>query len=409
MTRMAHEHRSHGGDAPAALEFVVLCDSAAVREQAAAWAELGVSYVDAELDYFLASAETRDDVDRPHVVVAFRDRMPVGLVVGRIERTRLSARLGYMTVLRPKVRRLRVVHGGISAVDDEIAVATVLHALSSAFAAGAHVASLPALRTDSPVRGALLDRIGAVRRGHFVAPRPHHRLILPGSFDELLASHGRRSRYNLKRSISLLDKEFGERLHVEVLSRPEHYERALEDLERIASLTYQRGLGAGFAHTPERRALTRIALDRGWFRAWVLRIDDRPVAFWQGNVLGGVYFSSSTGYDPEFAKQGVGTYVQVRMFRDLIDDPEVSILDFGWGDAAYKSRFGNEQWEEQDVLVFAPTPRGIGLGATSTAIAAADHAARWAARRTGVTERVKRSWRSRLRRRTEPVDTEASG
>ena len=129
-----------------------------------------------------------------------------------------------------------------------------------------------------------------------------------------------------------------------------------------------------------------MALDRGWFRAWVLTIDDRPVAFWQGNVLDGVYYSSSTGYDPAFAKQGVGTYAQIRMYQDLIADPGVSILDFGWGDAAYKARFGNDEWEEQDLLVFAGSMRGLRLGLTSTGIAAADHAARWIARRAGVTE-----------------------
>ena len=75
---------------------------------------------------------------------------------------------------------------------------------------------------------------------------------------------------------------------------------------RVAEKTYQRGLGAGFADTEERRELVKIGLDRGWFRAWLLSIDDRPVAFWQGTAPGPVFFVNSTGFDPAYGSHGVG-------------------------------------------------------------------------------------------------------
>src|SRR5580765_2719142 len=70
MTRMAAEDRTRPrAEQDGALTFEVLRDPGAVRARGDAWDELGVAYVDAERDYFLASVETRDDVERPYVVV----------------------------------------------------------------------------------------------------------------------------------------------------------------------------------------------------------------------------------------------------------------------------------------------------------------------------------------------------
>jgi CelD/BcsL family acetyltransferase involved in cellulose biosynthesis len=166
---------------------------------------------------------------------------------------------------------------------------------------------------------------------------------------------------------------------------------------RVAELTYQKGLGAAFSDTPERRRLTRLALERGWFRSWVLYDADVPIAFWQGLVYRRVYHSETIGYDPAYSRDRVGVYLLMQVIADLCSDPEVDVFDFGFGDADYKRHFSDEAWSESDVVVFAPTPRALWVNAGRTLVMGAASGARRGLERFGVADRVKTIWRRRLR------------
>jgi hypothetical protein len=362
------------------------------------WDQLGVGYVDAELDYFSALVRLKPGVQRPHVLVLDRSGAPTALVVARLEQAPLQCRFGYRVLYRPLLRTIRVAHGGVSGADDDRNARAVVQELYRALALGeADALVVPAVPIGSALHRALLDVPGALLRQRFVNASTHHRLVLPATFDAFLAARDRKSRYNLKRSGALIAKEFGDDAVVDVLSSPADHDRIFDDLERVAAKTYQRGLGAGFADSPERREQVRIALDRGWFRAWVLSVQGQPVAFWQGNVRNDTLFVSSTGFDPAFTRYGVGTFLQMRMLADMCADANVRVVDFGWGDADYKSRFGNESWLEQDVTVLAPSFRGLRVNAIRTLLVGADRTARSVLARTGLRGRVKRLWRIRLR------------
>jgi CelD/BcsL family acetyltransferase involved in cellulose biosynthesis len=128
----------------------------------------------------------------------------------------------------------------------------------------------------------------------------------------------------------------------------------------------------------------------------VLLSGGRPIAFWSGAGYDRTFFVGTPGYDPAFAEYSIGTYLLQRVIEDLIADDGFDVLDYGLGDSDYKRRFGNESWEEEDVLVFAPTFRGLRVNAVRTGLAAAVALARGAAARTGLAARLKRRWRRRL-------------
>jgi CelD/BcsL family acetyltransferase involved in cellulose biosynthesis len=406
---MAEDRRGGGEQVTAALEaptspwaqsrdthVTVAATAAEATALRSAWDRLPTSHPDAALDYFLASAATRANVDSPYVVLVEHRGEPSALAVAHLERSRFECRLGYHAVYAPTLSVLRVAHGGIAVAAEERCpelVATLEDALRRGVA---DVLVVPAVRVGSALEEALLA-IPRWRRPAPPSPWLHRRLLLPPTFDDLLALRDRKSRYNLRRDAARLEQAFPGEVVVELLREPEDFDRIFALIEPIAATTYQRALGAGFADTPERRALVRQALERGWFRAWVLSVGGAPVAFWQGNVVGSTFFSSSTGYDPAYAKHGVGTYVQLRMFQDLCADPEVEVVDFGWGDADYKARFGTEAWEERDLVVFAPSLRGAWENGVRTIVAGIDAGARTILARAGLTTRVKRAWRARLR------------
>lgn len=378
----------------------VIADVSELESLRSAWDVLEPSYVDADLDYFRASVANATPPARPYVVLLGERSGPRALIVARVETAPFPCRIGYQTVYRPKLSTLRVAHGGIAGEMDSHGAGMVAGAIAHALRSGdAEVAVVPAVRTGSPLEHALDSVTGRWRRQAFSTPYVHRRLVLPNTFDELLAARDRRSRYNLRRQNAQLERAFEGELAIDVLRRPEDFERIVSDLEAVASATYQRALGAGFADTPERRELVRVALAKGWFRAWVLSIRGAPVAFWQGNAVNGTFFVSSTGYTTEFGPHGVGTYLQLGMFADLCADPAVSVVDFGWGDADYKKRFGTESWLERDIVLFGPSSRAVRVAVTRNALRAVDRLGRGALTRLGLVHRIKRLWRQRLRGR----------
>jgi CelD/BcsL family acetyltransferase involved in cellulose biosynthesis len=128
----------------------------------------------------------------------------------------------------------------------------------------------------------------------------------------------------------------------------------------------------------------------------VLSLEGEPVAFWPGWVYNRSFYSSTPGYDPALAEYRLGQYVLMRLIRDLCDDPDADLLDFGFGDSEYKRRFSTEEWREADVLVFAPSFKGARVNAGRTAVGLGERALRRAVERAGLEERIKRAWRRRL-------------
>jgi CelD/BcsL family acetyltransferase involved in cellulose biosynthesis len=294
---------------------------------------------------------------------------------------------------------MRIAHGGMAGTDEPDVAAALVATLDAALRdREADVFVVPAVRTGSVLETTLFERLPRSRV--FAAPPTvHRRMELPESYDAFLAGRDRKSRYNLRRQMTQLEERFGERAEMRVLDSRTPLDEVFAQLTEVAAKTYQHGLGAGFLDTPDRRAVVGVSLGRDAFRAWVLAVDGSPVAFWQGTVRGRTFVLNTAGYDPEFAQFGVGGYVQQQMFRDLCNDPEIDLVDFGWGDADYKARFGTEQWEEHDVVVYAPTLKGRKAAAIRRSVARAESLARSAAQRAGVLQKVKRLWRRRLSRR----------
>ena len=74
----------------------------------------------------------------------------------------------------------------------------------------------------------------------------------------------------------------------------------------------------------------------------------------------------------------------------------VEAIDFGLGDALYKRRFGDEHWEEGNVLIFSPTFRGVKLNLTRTLLEGAALRARRLISRLGLEQRLKTLWKRKI-------------
>jgi CelD/BcsL family acetyltransferase involved in cellulose biosynthesis len=321
-----------------------------------------------------------------------------GIAIARVEDVRLRARLGYADIYKPRVRALTVVYGGIPGDPSPATLRLLLGELLAALARGeADVLRLRQVPLDSPLRQLVRDSVRTARRHHITTPGLHWRADIPDSFDEYLRRRSRGFRRNIKRYGSRLTEAYGEeRMALEIYRDEADLERLFRDTASVAAKTYQAAIGASFSDDELRRSLTRLAMQRGWFRGYVLYLDGEPCAFWYGLGYRGVFATDITGYDPAYSELRIGRYVMVKLIEDLCADETIHALDYGFGDAEYKRLFGDSSWAEEDVLVYAPTMRAIRINLIRTAVLGIGAATRAVVGNRGAIDRLKRRWRARL-------------
>jgi CelD/BcsL family acetyltransferase involved in cellulose biosynthesis len=189
-------------------------------------------------------------------------------------------------------------------------------------------------------------------------------------------------------------------VRVKCFQRDSELPELFRDAEVIAQKTYQRGLGVGFEDSQAMRDRLGFEARRGGLRAYVLYVADRPSAFWIGTVYKRTFFSSFMGYDPSLARYSPGTFLLLQVIEGFCADNEreVTTIDFGLGDAAYKQLLGDNEWQEASVYLFGPGLRSVAFNLVRTPVSLLDKVLRRALVRTNLLARVKHLWRQRARR-----------
>jgi CelD/BcsL family acetyltransferase involved in cellulose biosynthesis len=177
------------------------------------------------------------------------------------------------------------------------------------------------------------------------------------------------------------------------------FDKMIQDVEQVAKKSYQRGLGVGFVDTPTMRNGLRRMAERGWLRAYVLYLEERPCAFWIGDINQGVFGSDYIGYDTEFGKYSPGMFLTTKVIEGFCDGNRegVTAVDFGPGNAQYKEVLSNQRWQETSVYVFAPSFKGISLNLIRSLIGRTDQTIKKALERMNLLQRVKKAWRDRAK------------
>lgn len=367
---------------------------ASVRE---AWLRLQGDQIVTDPDFFAASQ--RDPaVVRPHVVVLERDDETEAIFVARIEQLRLTSRLGYRTVYSPEVRSITVLNGGILGAVDDDEFRQMLACVRASLADGeADVAIFRYLPIDSPLRRIVSNEVPYLGRQHFADSEVRWELELPGSVEDILRLSSSKTRQRLKGYMRKLERTYEGRLAVRRYTRPDEIDDFFRDVESVAPKTYQHALGVALGDTPAHRERTRLSLERGWFRGYVLTLDGRPCSFQYGELYRGRFRLGRPGYDPALSHLRIGTYVLLKAFDDLCRDEAARIVDFGIGEADYKERFGTTSWREGNVVIYAPTFRGARLNLTRTALETSIRATKRIAGRGKLARSLKRRFRERAR------------
>jgi hypothetical protein len=348
------------------------------------------------LDFFLTVVCSSPEVVRPHVIVLFRDNQPQSLLLGRLERKKITVRLGYLRVTSPTLNILTFDDAGwlrdVCAADSELFVREILNTLRNGEAEAANLHHLDTTHWLSQLAKSLPGRLCS---DHLPLVQVHwvRRFAANRSFSDSLSAN---ERYNQRRRARRLFDAFGGEVRVECFHDGTRIEQLMNAAEAVARTSYQRGLGVGFVHDERTQRRLRLAAQQGVLRAHVLYLADKPCAFWIASLFGGVLYNEFMAYDPAYAQYGPGSYLAFKVIEEVCSDNRgspVTALDFGPGDAEWKARLGNHQRRLTSLYIFAPTLKAAACNLMRTLAGLADHCVKAILARTGLLTTVKRKWR----------------
>jgi len=196
------------------------------------------------------------------------------------------------------------------------------------------------LMESSPTRARV--KAYAALHGYTVEEHPEAvspRLDLPATWEDYLASLGKKDRHELRRKIRRL-YESGASVDFDVFSAQDEVVAAMDDF--LALHTQSRQDKTDFM-TPEmesffRRMASALAAE-GLVRLFMLRINSKPAATVLCFDAGSHLYLYNSGYDPEFSGLSVGLVSKALVLRWAIENG-MSGLDFLRGDESYKYDLG---------------------------------------------------------------------
>jgi hypothetical protein len=373
----------------------------ALREPWTKWP----SHRDSDIDFYLMIVRSYPEVLRPHVVALYRDGELQAIMVGRLEEKRLSFNIGYLRPFRPRARCLTFVYGAVHGSNSPENTKVLVEAVMASLKRGeADLAILEFV----PVNSHLYQRatnVPRISRDSLQAGQGHDVMIVPESIDEVYRRMSSDRRIETRRRVRKLQTHPAGKPRIVCYRYESDLGRLFRDAEEIAKKTYHRGLGVGFADKPDVRARLELAAKKGWLRANLLYIGERPVAFWIGMLYHDSFISEYMGYDPEFRRFSPGMVLimcVIEGFCSGANGDAVKDLDFGLGHAEYKGALCSENWMEASVYIFSPTLRGLKLKAMRSATRVIDRSARKILTSSKFLPRLKRAWRDRLAKKAKP-------
>lgn len=184
--------------------------------------------------------------------------------------------------------------------------------------------------------------------------------LIGQSWESYLDSLSGNDRRAVRRRLGKLNKEFTVRI-----------EEAVTDEERARSLSLlfalhdkgwrERGGSKAFT-SPAVRAfheeVSRLMLERGWLRLFVQWLNGKPAGARYGFRYGRTYYSYQGGFDPEYARQGIGILTFSLAIKSSMEEGAEE-HDLLAGDDEYKCRLAPQSRELGRLELYPPGVRWL--------------------------------------------------
>lgn len=209
-------------------------------------------------------------------------------------------------------------------------------------------------RSGCPVRATRTHRCPVIDLGGF-------------SWESYLGSLGSEHRYNFQRRLRKLDARHN--LRFERVASEARRREVLPVLFELHRLRWSERGGSDGLEGPGIREfhddLTRLALERGWLRLFVLWLGESPAATLYGFRYGRAFYFYQSGFDPRYRKLSVGLVAMGLAIKSAIEEGAAE-FDLLHGEEPYKFHWAKRTRRLGRVLAFPRGARGrLSWGATA--------------------------------------------
>ena len=163
------------------------------------------------------------------------------------------------------------------------------------------------------------------------------------SWEEYLATLGAEHRYNFHRKWRRLNRDYS--VQFEQVDREEQCAESMDLVMELHNMRWRGRGGSDAFHTAAlvafHREFSRLALNRGWLRLHVLRLNRKPAACLYGFLYGRTFYFYQSGFDSAYQKQSVGLVSMGLGIQNAIEEGAEE-YDLLHGDEEYKSHWSRE-------------------------------------------------------------------
>ncbi len=147
-------------------------------------------------------------------------------------------------------------------------------------------------------------------------------------------------------------RDMSERAAVTRVSDTAQVAQFLGDVDRVYNASWQaRTYGQRRRDSPAEVQRLKALASMGHLRSYILSEEGKAIAFVLGFQYRGRYTYEETGYDLSRSSTSPGSILTYAAIEDLFRSDVPQVLDFGFGDGAYKRTFGNSSYEVCSVYV----------------------------------------------------------
>ncbi len=180
------------------------------------------------------------------------------------------------------------------------------------------------------------------------------------TFDSYLGTLGREHRYNFRRRLRNLERDSAVRFE-----KVESEESRAEVLSALLALHDQRWRTRGGSDAFDAAGMvafhdefSRLALQLGWLRLFVLRVDGQAAATLYGFRRGRTFYFYQSGWDPRFAPRSVGLVTLGLAIESALEEGAEE-FDLLHGSESYKFHWARETRHLARIEAYPPGARGL--------------------------------------------------
>ncbi len=360
---------------------------------------------DADIDRYLSVIKATADGVQPYIMLLEHNNGPAAMIICRLEKHQLKLKLGYGELLKPELKCLTVVYGGIlGQPEDDLCSLLVSELMKQLRSNKVDMTYFNRLKTDTAFYQAIRRIPGYLVRSSSPEIEEHWHMSVPDNIEQFYSARSHKHRANLRRAIRKFEQDFPGKNIFSTYTSEGDVDEFIRIAADVSSKTYQHALGVGIVNDERTRYLMTSAASKNWFSGHILYAGDKPCAFQYGFRYEKVYYLVSIGYDPAFRSYWPGRILFLKVLESLCVDPSIKMIDFYFGDAWYKKHYGTEHWSEACTYIFAPRLRLILINMLRSSTMRVNSGLAYLFNKIGAVDLIKRKWRDLLQPKSSVED-----